>query len=427
MNAPCDEKVRTGTRRGVRGHSPRRAVAANWNSDDSSALGFELAKTEVALERSEALLGQVQRLASSGSFYWRAGTNDISASDPFRRMFGFEPGTRLTLALLATHVHPDDVAALRAMICRARVAASEFDAELRLRAPDRPVRHLRLVARGNLDALGRIEYVGAVQDVTQQRQASDALHKAQAELAHVARVSTLGVLAASIAHEVNQPLTGIAMNAGTCLRMLAADDPDIDGARETAVRTIRDANRAAEVIKRLRALFRKHTTTACFDFNEAVREVLALATGQLRTNRIVLQAELCDDLPPTMGDRVQLQQVILNLLMNASDAMRGVDDRERRVTLRTTANENGEVRLSVEDTGTGIDPRTLHALFDPFFTTKSDGLGIGLSVSRSIVEGHRGRLWAIANDGPGATFAFSIPCDAKSERAGVRPRSISNA
>jgi C4-dicarboxylate-specific signal transduction histidine kinase len=273
-----------------------------------------------------------------------------------------------------------------------------------------------MVAHGSRDQTGQLEFIGAIQDVTQRRLSEEALAKAQSELAHVARVSSLGALTASIAHEVNQPLSGIITNAGTCLRMLAADPPNVAGARETARRTIRDGNRASDVVTRLRALFaRKSTAIESVDLNEAAREVIALSRDELRRAQVTPRAELADDLPPVMGDRVQLQQVILNLLRNASDAMSGVDDRARQLVIRTERDDGGHVRLTVRDTGVGLDPRTAARLFEAFYTTKSSGMGIGLSVSRSIIESHRGRLWAAANDGPGATFAFSIPRGPESE------------
>jgi signal transduction histidine kinase len=192
--------------------------------------------------------------------------------------------------------------------------------------------------------------------------------------------------------------------------MLNADPPNVEGARETARRTIRDGNRASDVITRLRELFaKKEVTTESVDLNEATREVVALSRDELQRNRVVLMMELADDLPPVTGDRVQLQQVILNLLLNASDAMNTVDDRPRQVVIRTERGEGDRVRLSVQDAGVGFDPQAADRLFDAFYTTKSNGMGIGLSVSRSIIESHGGRLCAAPNGGPGATFSFSIP------------------
>jgi len=235
----------------------------------------------------------------------------------------------------------------------------------------------------------------------------------------VTRVTSLGVLTASIAHEVNQPLSGITTNAGTYLRMLAAEPPNVEGARETAKRTIRDGNRASELITRLRALFsKKEATTEPVDLNEATQEVIALSLSELQRNRVILRPEFTDDLPVVTGDRVQLQQVILNLLKNASDAMRAVNDRPRELQIRTERGTDDQVRLTVRDAAVGVDLQAMDRLFQAFYTTKNDGMGIGLSVSRSIIERHHGRLWAEPNDGPGATFSFSIPRQGGTSDAG---------
>ncbi len=248
------------------------------------------------------------------------------------------------------------------------------------------------------------------EDITERRRIEEALSKARSELAHVYRVTSLGVMTASIAHEVNQPLSGIVTNASTCMRMLAADPPNVEGARETARRTIRDGNRASEVITRLRALFgKKETMKESIDLNEAAREVLALSSDDLHRNQVILQHELADELPAVTGDRVQLQQVILNLLRNASDSMSGVNDRPRQLLIKTEGDENDYVRLTVMDVGVGFALQDADRLFESFYTTKDDGMGIGLSVSRSIIESHHGRLWATLNNGPGAAFSFSIP------------------
>ncbi len=223
------------------------------------------------------------------------------------------------------------------------------------------------------------------------------------------RVMTIGQLTASIAHEVTQPLTGIITNSSTCLRMLKSDPPNIEGARETAQRAIRDGNRASEVITRLRTLFyKKQTIVEPFDLNEAVREVVALLSSQFQNEGVTLKLNLSPAAPSVNGDRVQLQQVILNLLRNAADAMTGVADRPRRIVIKTEQQDQA-VRFSVSDSGIGFSPETAGQLFQPFYTTKSDGMGVGLSVSRTIIEAIHGRLWASANDGPGATFSFSIP------------------
>jgi signal transduction histidine kinase len=223
-----------------------------------------------------------------------------------------------------------------------------------------------------------------------------------------------GTLTASIAHEVNQPLSGILINAGTCLRMLSADPPNIDGALQTLRLTIRDGNRASEVIARLRLLFTtKSSVTEPVDLNTIAREAIALSAGEIEKNRVVVCSQLSDDLPLVSGDAVQLQEVILNLIRNAVHAMRGVEERPRQLTARTVRAFDDQVRLSVQDSGVGFDDQTDERLFERFYTTKPDGMGMGLFISRSIIESHQGCMLATANDGPGATFSFSIPCPAR--------------
>jgi PAS domain S-box-containing protein len=241
-------------------------------------------------------------------------------------------------------------------------------------------------------------------------------HEIQLELAHANRIATLGQLSASIAHELNQPLTGIITNCGICLRMLTSNPQNIDGVREAVRRTMRDGHRASEVITRLRALFSKsEPASEPVDLNEATREVIALSLGELENNQVIVRTELADDLQRVTADRVQLQQVVLNLIRNALDAMSTLDDRPRDLLIRTERDGGNSVRLSVRDAGVGFDPQTTDKLFEAFFSTKSDGMGVGLAVSRSIIENHQGRLWAVLNDGPGATFSFSVPCQAQSE------------
>jgi PAS domain S-box-containing protein len=240
--------------------------------------------------------------------------------------------------------------------------------------------------------------------------ADEALNQARLELTHVARTATLSAMTASITHEVSQPISGILTNSNTCARMLAADPPNVVGAAETVRRTIRDANRASEVIKRLRAMFsKKAPTMELVDLNDAAREVIAMSSAELGRSRSVLETDFAELLPAISGDRVQLQQVILNLLLNAADAMAGIEDRPRTLRLQTEIQGSDSIKLFVRDSGVGLDPRDIGKLFEPFYTTKAHGLGIGLAISRSIIESHKGQLWAIANDGPGATFGFCIP------------------
>jgi PAS domain S-box-containing protein len=365
---------------------------------------------EEKLRRSGALLAQVQSVSLTGGFSWRVDKDDVTFSEEAYRIFEFEKDAPVTLERIAGRVHPEDLPLLSEKIERVRSGGNDLDYEIRLRMPDNSIKYLHTISQGIRDQAGRLEIIGAIQDVTQRRLSEDALSKARSELTHVTRTTSLGVLTASIAHEVNQPLSGIITNAGTCLRMLAADPPNVDGARETARRTIRDGNRASEVVTRLRALYgKKAPTTESVDLNEATREVLALSSSELQRSRVILRPELADDLPLVIGDRVQLQQVILNLIRNASDAMSAVEDRPRQLLIRTEGDEDDRVRLTVQDAGVGFDPKAADRLFESFYTTKNDGMGIGLSVSRSIIESHHGRLWATLNNGPGAAFSFSIP------------------
>jgi PAS domain S-box-containing protein len=366
---------------------------------------------EEELRRSEAFLAQAQQVSRTGSFSWRVASDEITWSDELYRIYEFDPETRITLEIIRTRVHPEDLTLYEKMVEQARNGAEDFEWQYRLRMPDQSIKHMHAVARATRDTNGQLEYIAAVRDVTARRLSDEALDKARSELAQVARAMSLGALTASIAHEVNQPLSGIITNASTCMRMLDAEPPNVDGARETTRRTIRDGRRAADVITRLRALFtKKDTATELVDLNEATREVIALSRTELERNRVTTRIELEHELPPVTGDRVQLQQVILNLLRNGSDAMSTVDDRPRELLFKTEVDEGNCVRLSVRDAGIGFETQAMDRLFQSFYTTKEDGMGIGLSVSRSIIENHQGRLWATPNDGPGVTLSFSIPC-----------------
>ena len=367
-------------------------------------------RAEAELRRAYDSFAEAQRLSKTGSFITDLVGDDHNWSDEAYRIFEFDPGTKVSVQRVRDTIHPDDLPSFESVIARG-MSGVNVNFAFRIVTAGGAVKHVRGVAHVIEHIEGRPMFVGALQDVTESMVAEEALNRARSELAHVARVTTLSTLTASIAHEVNQPLSGIITNAGTCLRMLDADPPNVDGARETARRTIRDGNRASEVVTRLRALFtKKEFTLEPLDLNDATREVIALSLSELQRNRVIVQSELADDLPALIGDRVQLQQVLLNLLRNASDAMVGVDDRPRHLLIRTEREDGDRVRVTVRDAGAGVDRQSMDKLFDAFYTTKSGGMGIGLSVSRSIVERHHGRLWAEPNDGPGATFSFSIPC-----------------
>ena len=267
---------------------------------------------------------------------------------------------------------------------------------------------------GTTDVVALITFVAVAflvtRLITRTRRAAEALRQAQADVAHVSRVLTMGELTTSIAHEVNQPLAGIVTNAGACLRWLAGDPPNLEEAREAARRIIRDGNRASEVIARIRALARKaDTEKQPMDLNEAVQEVLALTEGEVRRNGVVVRRDLTPDLPPVLGDRVQLQQVALNLVMNGIEAMTTVTDRPRVLIVRTQRVDGDHACVTVQDSGVGLDPKSADHIFEAFYSTKRGGMGMGLSISRSIVENHGGRLYALPSDGPGATFQFTVP------------------
>ena len=366
-------------------------------------------RAEEELRRAYDSFADAQGLSHTGSFITDLVGDDHNWSEEAFRIFEFEPGSRVSVQRIRDIIHPDDLPSFESVIARGMTGENVTFA-FRIVTAGGGAKHVRGVAHVVERIAGRPLFVGALQDVTETKVAEEALDRARSELAHVARITAVGAFTASIAHEVNQPLSGIITNAGTCLRMLAADPPDVDGARETAKRTLRDGNRAADVITRLRALFsRREFTLEPLDINEVLQEVVALSLSELQRNRMVLRSEFAPDLPRVTGDRIQLQQVILNLLRNASDAMMSVHDRPRHLVIGTDRLEDNRVRVTVRDVGVGLDVQNMNKLFDAFYTTKTDGMGIGLSVSRSIIERHHGRLWGQPNDGPGATFAFTLP------------------
>ncbi|MBP0595035.1 PAS domain S-box protein [Paraburkholderia sp. LEh10] len=378
-------------------------------------------QAEELLRKSAALMARVEQLSSSGSFCWRPETGSFTWSEQLYRIFGIEAGVRITLEMITARVHPADLHVLHEMIERAQ-DGKHLEFEHRLLLSDGSVRYVRIQAHATRDPQGWLDYIGAVHDVTERRQSEEALYGLRVELAHASRVNSLGALTASIAHEINQPLAGIITNASTGLSMLSAQPPNVDGALETVRRTIRDGHRASEVMTRLRALFsKKAVTMEAVDLVEAANDVIELLRGEIRARRIVLRLETAENLPPVTGDRVQLQQVALNLLLNAAEAMDGVDVRPRQMLVRIARDDGDCVRLAVTDSGVGFDPQHAGKLFDGFYTTKREGMGIGLSVSRSIIECHGGRLWATSNERFGATFSFSIPSRQEWMAAADRP------
>ena len=366
-------------------------------------------QAEAELRRSETFLAEGQRLSATGSFAWHPDRDEFTFSEELHRIFEFEPGMRITLADFLGRVHPDDKALVGERKAAARAGAKSLDYEARLVMPNGSIKIVHTIAYGTHDRNNRVEIIGAVQDVTERRLADEAVGNIRSELARVARITSFGALTATISHEINQPLAGVITNAGTCLRLLDGDPPDLAAARMTVQRIVADGKRASDVVSRLRQLFsRKSSVVERVYLSEAAREVIALSRSELQKHRAIVRAELDDNVPPIMGDRVQLQQVILNLLLNAADAMSDVEDRPRQMVVTTRRHDGDSVLLTVRDAGVGI-AHNAEQLFEPFYTTKDGGMGIGLSISNSIVQGHRGQLWVTPNDGPGVTFSMSIP------------------
>jgi C4-dicarboxylate-specific signal transduction histidine kinase len=307
-------------------------------------------------------------------------------------------------------VHPDDLARFMDEWRVALAGGKPLETEARLRRADGEYRWLLIRAVPLRDETGKIvKWYGTSADVEDLKRAEEALSKSHAELAHVTRVTTMGELAASIAHEVNQPLSAIVNNGSACLRWLNSATPNLDETRDAARRIIRDGNRAGEVIARIRSLLRKtDAEKARLDINQTIREVIKLTRNEAARKGVALRMDLAADLPPVLGDRVQLQQVILNLVMNGVDAMASASGGPRELLIRSRPYESDKALVAVQDSGVGLEGQDLEKIFDAFYTTKPQGMGMGLAISRSIVEDHGGQLWAAPNDGPGATFQFTL-------------------
>ena len=384
---------------------------------ENTRLYRDLAEQAAALRRSETYLSEAQKLSRTGSFGWDVISGKIYWSEETFRIFGCERPTEPTLELVLDRTHPEDRSMVRELIDRVSDIKKDFDFEHRLLMPDGSIKYLRVVGRPSTnDESVRVEFVGAVTDITERKLAEKAfqekeasLHETQAELAHVSRLTTMGELAASIAHEVNQPLVGVVSNASASLRFLAGDSPNLVEATEGLRAIIRDGNRAADVVSRVRGLFKKaRPTKEWLNINEAIEEVVILTQGEAQRNKVALRTKLAANLPSVMADRIEIQQVVMNLILNGIQAMSAVEGRKRNLIVRTQRGEGDQVRVAVQDSGVGIDPLNAERIFDAFHTTKPGGMGMGLSISRSIVESHGGRLWAAANDGPGATFQFTL-------------------
>ena len=367
---------------------------------------------EDKLRQSEAYLAEAQKLTHTGSWVWEvAPRRALHLSDEWYRIYGFDPEEGLiTWDKRRGRIHPDDRAGQQQAIDRAINEKSDYEVEYRIILPRGAVRHLHSVGHPVLDASGNLlQFVGSSTDITERRLAEEALHQAQANLARISRITTMGELTASLAHEVNQPIAAAVTDANTCLRWLNRHQPDLDEAREAASRMVKDATRAAEIISRTRLLFKKVTPQwELVDMHEMIREMVALMSGEAARYSISVWAELAAELPEVMGDRVQLQQVLMNLLMNSVEAMKDADG-PRELIIRSRTTEDAQLLVSISDTGVGLPPQQANKIFDAFFTTKPQGTGMGLRISRSIVESHGGRLWAADNSSRGASFHLSLP------------------
>ncbi|MGB7750001.1 MAG: PAS domain-containing protein [Candidatus Acidiferrales bacterium] len=384
-----------------------------WYGTDTDIHDLKMA--EETLRRSEGYLAEAQRLSHTGSWARDAATDDFKySSEEFYRVLGFDPRDgQPRYQTFLRRIHPDDQARAREIIEKARREKAEYELDYRLIHPGGEVRDIHVIAHPVLGPTGElVEFVGTVMDITERKRAEDErerLRQAQADLARVNRVTTMGELTASLAHEVNQPIGAAVTNASTCLRWLAGDTPNLEEARAAAMRVVTDGKRAAEIISRVRQLFKKGSMEReLVDVNEVAREMIVLLQGEAERHSIFVTAHLAGDIPQLMGDRVQLQQVMMNLIMNSIDAMKSVDG-TRELAIISRPLENEEILVSVSDTGVGLPLQQADQIFNAFFTTKLHGTGMGLRISGTIVESHGGRLWAERNSPRGAIFHFTLP------------------
>ena len=381
-------------------------------------LKSEIAKhnqIEAELRLSEAYLAEAQRLSHTGSWAWSPPPGDIRYwSEECYRVQGFDPkGGPPRFEEFLQRVHPDDQARIAEVIDTAVREKEEFEFDYRIIHPGGEIRYARSFGHPILDPSGDlVEFVGTIIDVTDRRQAEkerERLREAQADLAHASRMTTMGELTASLAHEVNQPITAAVNGASTCVRWLTREDPDLGEAREAALGVIRNAKRAAEIINRIRTISKKgESKRQLADVNQLVREMIALLQSEINRHSIAVLTDLDAELPKVMADSVQVQQVMMNLIMNGIDAMKDVDQ-TRELTIQSRRAEDRQLMISVSDSGVGLPPEESDKIFEPFFTTKPHGIGMGLRISRSIVESHGGRLWAANNSPRGASFSFTLP------------------
>jgi len=377
-------------------------------------------RAEQALQRSESYLAEAQRLSHTGSWGWNVATREITHwSQEIYRLYGFDPEAGIPpFEAHLQRIHPEDRARLAEAFERAIGDGAELELVFRIVLPDGATKYIRKIGHPVYAAVGEIvEFVGTDMDITERKRAEAEVREGERryravemELAHANRVATMGQLSASIAHEVNQPIAAAITNAHSALRWLGARPPDLEEVRQALGRIVRDGNRRIFVIGRIRDLIRKAPPRKDgLEINEAILEVIALTRGEVVKNGVSVQTQLAEGLPLIQGDRVQLQQVILNLIVNAVEAMSGVGEGSRELLISTGKAESDGVLVAVRDSGPGLAPASLERLFGAFYTTKPGGLGMGLSICRSIIEAHGGRLWATANVPQGAVFQFTVP------------------
>ena len=370
---------------------------------------------EDKLRRSESYLTEAQRLSHTGSWAYDPATQKaLYWSDEMFRICGFDPQHGPpTSEMFLERVHPEDRESVYEAMRNAAEEKTEYQVEHRIILPNGTIRHTRACGHPVLNRSANVvEFVGSAVDITDLKRAEEErerLRQVQAELNHINRVTVMGEMTASLAHEVNQPIAAAITDANTCLRWLRRDQPDLEEARAAASRIVEDGRRASEIVKRVRLLFKKDTLQQeLVDLNEVIREMILLLHSEATQFAVLVRTELAADLSPVKGDRVQLQQVLMNLTMNSIDAMKDVDG-TRELAIQSQRGENGQVLISISDTGVGLPPQQADKIFNAFFTTKTHGTGMGLRISRSIVESHGGRLWAADNSPRGARFHFTLP------------------
>src|ERR1700730_15984286 len=385
------------------------ALLTSWVDRRFAAQTLEL--QEENLQRSEAYLAEAQRLTHTGSWAWRvAGGDALHLSEEWYRIYGFDPEHGPpALEERRQRTHPEDRAKWQGAIDRAIAEKSGYEVEFRILLPGGTIKHIHTVGHPVLNASGDlVQFVGSSTDITERKHAEEALRQAQTDLAHASRVTTMGELTASLAHEVNQPIAAAVTDANTCLRWLTRDQPDLEEAREAASRMAKDATRAADIISRIRLLFEKVSPQReLVDVNQVIREMIVLLLSEVTRHSISVRPELAEDLPQIIGDRVQLQQVMMNLMINGIDAMKDVDGM-RELAIKSQRAEHEEILVSVTDSGVGLPSQQAEQIFKAFFTTKPHGTGMGRRISRSIIESRAGRLWAANLSPNGASFCFTL-------------------